>query len=450
MKNIIGIRREDLDKKGEQRVAIVPETVQDLAEKGFKFMVQPGIHPETQEKKRAFEDSEYEESGAKITEKLKACNIIFGLKEIKKEQLLPNKTYLFFSHTHKGQIKNRPLLQSMVDNNITLIDYELIKHKEGQRILTSFTYFAGYAGMIDSLWSFGQKLKTEGIEHQFSKIPQSIEKGNLQELRDLIHHVGIDIRENGTPQNLPPFICCFLGNGKTSHGAQEIFDILPVKEIKLSEVAEVFQSDNRNHVYKLVLRISDMFRIKKDSKYFGETFTASERSALYLKEPLEFESNLDTAYPYISMLMNCIIWGPEFPRLLSRDDAEKLYEDHKLLKVIGDITCDPEGSIQFSKETWIDEPVFTYNPSSRIEKFGFDGEGITVMAVTNLPCEFPADASDRFSKELAPYLPAILLANYDASSPNDAGLPQEIVDATILWKGEFTQDYKYMSDFITN
>ena len=82
MRNIIGIRREDLNKKGEQRVAIVPEIAEEMAEKGFQFMVQPAIHPETQERKRAFEDEEYQKGGASISEKLDDCKLIFGLKEI--------------------------------------------------------------------------------------------------------------------------------------------------------------------------------------------------------------------------------------------------------------------------------------------------------------------------------------------------------------------------------
>ena len=148
--------------------------------------------------------------------------------------------------------------------------------------------------------------------------------------------------------------------------------------------------------------------------------------------------------------MNCILWSPKYPRMLSRDQAADWYRDHQNLRVVGDITCDPEGSIQFSKETWIDDPVFVYDPIQRTEQSGFEGNGIAVMAVTNLPCEFPADASSQFAKELYPFLPAILLANYEHEEMEQAGLPIEIQEATILWKGEFTSRYKYMNEFINS
>ncbi len=450
MRNFIGIRREDADKKGEKRVAIVPELVEEMAEKGFQFWVQPAKHPKNGETKRAFLDTEYAYAGASIDEDLQDCRVIFGLKEIGIDHILSQKTYLFFSHTHKGQIKNRPMLKKLVQQKASLIDYELIQHKEGGRILTSFTYFAGYAGMIDSLWTLGKRLEGEGHNTVFSNIPQAVEKGDLQEIRNLFHEIGMKIRENGTPTELPPVITCFLGNGKTSSGAQEIYDILPVREIKLHELQETYEEGDRKYIYKLVLDIPEMYRFKMDSPYHEKKMVRTDLINLYLKEPYHFESNLDQVFPYSMMMMNCIIWAPEFPRLLSREDTARWHKEHKTLRVIGDITCDPEGAIQFSKETWIDRPVFIYDPQTRNEKFGFEGEGIAVMAVTNLPCEFPADASSRFSKELSPYLPAILLADYDSNSPEEAGLPSEIVGATILWKGKFTPTYKYMSLFITD
>ena len=115
--------------------------------------------------------------------------------------------------------------------------------------------------------------------------------------------------------------------------------------------------------------------------------------------------------------------------------------------VIGDITCDPNGSIEFSKETWIDNPVYIYNPITEIEKSSFDGEGIAVMAVTNLPCEFSADASREFNEDLSPYLIPIISAKYNTAL-SESGLPDEIKRAVILWNGQFTKKYKYMREFV--
>jgi len=162
-----------------------------------------------------------------------------------------------------------------------------------------------------------------------------------------------------------------------------------------------------------------------------------------------FESNLDTVLPFVTVLMNCVSWSREFPRSVAKKMAQDIYSKNKTLIAIGDITCDPKGSIEFSKETWIDNPVYIYNPEDESIQDGFEGNGIAVMAVTNLPCEFSSDASNEFSENLKPFLYAIVSANYK-NSLNDSNLPDEIKRAVIMWKGRFTKRYSYMNEYIEN
>ncbi len=445
----IGIRREDLTKKGEKRVAIVPSMVSSLQTSKIKVLIQPAKHPTTGEIKRAFTDKAYEEKGGIISEDLQQANVIVGIKEVDIQELLPQKTYLFFSHTHKGQIKNRPLLQALTARNITLIDYELLTNSQHQRILTAFTFFAGYAGITDSLWTFGQRMNRRGIVHPFSKIGQSVALQDLEEVKKILQAVGEEIQHNGTPTELPPFITCFMGNGKTSKGAQEIYDYLPVEEIDLASLPSVFSSGSRNKIYKLVMDIPELYRLKKGSHYKGEDFSYQDLFQLYLKEPDHFESNMDQVFPYASMWMNCIIWSPKFPRLISREQTAEWYATYQTLEVIGDITCDPEGAIHFSQETWIDQPVFIYDPIKKTSHLGVNGSGIAVMAVTNLPCEFAADASIRFSEELAPVWESISRVDWEAESPEEGGVDELLARAMILWKGNFTEPYLYMKEYLT-
>jgi alpha-aminoadipic semialdehyde synthase len=160
-----------------------------------------------------------------------------------------------------------------------------------------------------------------------------------------------------------------------------------------------------------------------------------------------FESNMDMVLPFITVLMNCVIWSHEYPRTVSKTLMKNVFENHKTLVAIGDITCDPNGSIEFSKETWIDDPVYIYNPSTEKIIDGFEGKGIAVMAVTNLPCEFSADASNQFSENLKLLLKPIVSADYKGNL-SESKLPDEIKRATILWKGSFTKNYSYMKKFI--
>jgi alpha-aminoadipic semialdehyde synthase len=447
--NSIAIRREDLSKKGEQRVAITPREVEKLVESGVSVSVQKAHHPDTGERKRAFDDATYVAAGAKISEDIAEADIVFGLKEIESRHFLPNKTWLFFSHTHKGQVKNRSMLQKLVDNKATLIDYELITDDEGLRLVTAFTYFAGYAGMVDSLWTLGQRLKRKGFDTPLSQIKQSVAyAGGMDEAKESIKKAGDAIRQQGLPRELPPLITVFMGEGKTSTGAQTIYDLLPVEYIELKDLEKTYTQGQRDRVYALVLGIEDMFRLKKDATIQISKDEPKIFSKTYRKHPDQFESNLDQIIPYTLLMMNCIIWAPEFPRLLSLEKTREWHGASPTLEVIGDITCDPEGSIEFSHETWIDDPVFSYDPQAGTKVHSADGPGIAVMAVTNLPCEFPADASAQFASELFPSLPSLVKANLNAKSPAEAGFPAELQRATILWKGKFTAPYAYMQDFL--
>ena len=151
MNNIIGILRESLSKKGEKRVAITPNLTKQILDWGYEIILQPAIHPETKEIKRAFPDNSYKQLGVEINEDLSKANVIFGIKEIDIDKILAGKTYVFFSHTHKGQIKNLDMLRTLVEKKSTVIDYELIRTEKNIRLITAFTFNAGYAGTVDKI-----------------------------------------------------------------------------------------------------------------------------------------------------------------------------------------------------------------------------------------------------------------------------------------------------------
>jgi alpha-aminoadipic semialdehyde synthase len=450
MKNIIAIRREGSGKRGEKRVAITPSYAKNIIEWGNKLLVQPSVSPETGHIKRAFPDSQYRKTGAEITEDISKADVIIGLKEIGAKKIMPDKAYYCFSHTHKGQLKNRQILKSYVEKNATLIDYELIRDEKDNRLITAFTYNAGYAGMVDTLWAFGEKLKRNGLQNPFEKIPQAVEGDDLNHIIKIIKEAGQVIKKYGTPEEIPPIITVFLGKGKTSYGAQEIYKLLPFETITLSQLPEVFSLGSRKKTYKLVLRKSEIFRLKPGQQMNAEEYSklhVMEKEHHYMLNPESYESNLDNILPYVSILMNCIIWSPKYPRAISNELMKNIYQYHKTLIAIGDITCDPNGCIEFSKETWIDNPVYIYDPYAETLRDGFDGEGIAVMAVTNLPCEFSADASEQFSKDIFPFLKQITKANYKGNM-NDSALPPEIMKGVIMWKGNFTDEFNYMKNFI--
>ena len=209
MKNVVGVLREGLSKKGENRVTITPESAKQIVEWGHNLIVQSATHPVTGEVKRAFEDNEYVQSGAVISEDLSAAKIIFGLKEIDTDKILPEKVYYFFSHTHKGQLKNRGMLKALIENKSTVVDYELIRTENNVRLVTAFTYNAGYAGMVDSLWTLGIRLKNKGFSNPLGLLNQAIKEKHFKNAKDSFAKAAKDIEITGTPKELPPVIVCF-------------------------------------------------------------------------------------------------------------------------------------------------------------------------------------------------------------------------------------------------
>jgi alpha-aminoadipic semialdehyde synthase len=427
----LGIRREDKN-KWERRTPIIPDHTKELKEKyGIETIVQPS-------KIRTFSDELYKINGAKINEEL-SSNVIFAIKEIPIDFFQSNKTYLFFSHTIKGQKNNMPMLKRMMDLKCNLIDYEKITDKKGRRLIF-FGRYAGLAGMIDSLWAFGQRMKWKGINNPFSEIKKTVDYDNLDDAKTHIKKIGIKIKKEGLQDSLCPFIVGFAGYGNVSIGAQEVLDILPVKEISPKNIDKIKKNHSRNLIYKVVFKEEDI--VEPISK--GKKFDLQN----YYKNPHLYQSIFNNYINDISILMNCIYWNRQYPRLVTKNYIKNKYTDHNKLEIIGDISVDINGAIEFTeKVTTPDNPVFVYNPINDKIIDGYENDGIVVMAVDNLPCELPKESSNAFSKSLMNYIPYIVKADFSTDF-NQLNLPDEIKKAVILYHGKLTPDYSYINKFL--
>jgi alpha-aminoadipic semialdehyde synthase len=118
------------------------------------------------------------------------------------------------------------------------------------------------------------------------------------------------------------------------------------------------------------------------------------------------------------------------------------------LKLIGDISCDIEGSIECTvKATEPGEPTYTYLAADGRVAPGWEGDGPVIMAVDTLPSELPRESSISFGDMLVPFVPAIARADFEASF-EDLNLPAAVKRSVIVHRGEFTPDYKYMEKFL--
>ncbi len=437
MKKTIGIRRES-KYPTEKRAPLTPDQVRNLIENSNLNVL---VESSTQ---RVFTDEEYEKAGATITGDLSECNIIFGVKEVPIEDLIPEKAFCFFSHTIKGQSYNMPMLKEILNRKITLLDYELVKNKEGKRIIF-FGNYAGYAGMINSLWLLGRKYLSEGIDTPFAKIKQAKEYKNLVEAKKEIVKVGLEIKEKGLPGEIVPLITGFTGYGNVSKGAQAVYDLLPVETIKADDLKEFVKSGthSKNKVYKVEFSKFDIYKNKNGKTDWDSKYVSAH--------PKEFESVFYKFIPHLSMLINGIFWDPEFDKLVTKEFMKEFYMENSnpKLKVIGDITCDVEGSIELTaKITTSDNPAFVYEPLTGKIIDGWEGNGPVILAVDKLPAELPGESSEFFGKALLPFVEKLATADY--TKPHGSlGLPEEFCNAVIAHQGELTEQFKYLLKYLS-
>jgi alpha-aminoadipic semialdehyde synthase len=435
-KVLIGIRREDKN-PWERRVPLIPVHARELMR---DLPVEVWIQPSSI---RVFADEDYRREGAKISEDLSPCSIVLAIKEIPIDFFQDEKVYVFFSHTIKGQPHNMPMLKRMMDRRCTLIDYERIVDDKGRR-LVFFGRQAGQAGMIDTLWALGQRLRVEGIKNPLSSLRKTIDYGTLVEAKESIKKVGREIYNHGLDSSLVPLVFGFAGYGHVSQGAQEIFDLLPFGEIEPSQLGEFFKRKNYSDrkVYKTVFKEEDMVKpkIKK------EKFDLQD----YYEHPEKYKPVLEKSIPYLTVLVNAIFWSPRYPRFVTKKFLKKLFSGEQMprLRVIGDISCDVNGGVECTVMcTDPSDPIFTYDPDRDGVKEGFTGKGPVVMAVDNLPAEISLESSIFFSQTLKPFIPALASTDFSKDFAH-CHLPLPLRKAVILFRGELTPDYEYMQSFI--
>lgn len=459
----LGIRRED--KPFERRTPLIPEHVAELArEEGLEIQIQSSREPAARYP-RCFSDTEYLDAGAQLTEQLDA-DLILGIKEIAISDLLPGKTYVFFSHTFKGQPYNMSMLKRLLALGCTMIDYEMIgqaiPEPDFERLRTEtalvptaaaslvprtvapFCTIAGIVGALDSLWALGQRLALEGHPNNpWMNLKKTIEYsrpqetfGNLELALKAVDAAGERLKKEGLPSSLPPVVVVVLGRGKTAEGALSILKRLPYEEVDPAQLLS-FQPPPEEARFKIYLST------------LGRKHTGKDQ--------------LSALLPSLTLIVNCVKWLPHEEPVIGRSMLGAFYAEnpHPRLHVIGDVTCDPGGALEICQETFPDDPVYTYDPkkddpslswqdeAQREELFkrccqmGIGLQGPTVMAVTNLPCELPREASEKFSKALLPYVPDLVRV---AQGGDFETIPVSAIQrATIVYQGRLTPDYSYLA-----
>jgi len=386
----------------DKRVPLTPAHCVALQEKfpNLEVLVQPSPI-------RAISDAEYREAGIRLTEDMQSCDVLVGVKEVPISQLIPNKTYFFFSHTFKKQPYNRDLLRAVLENHIELIDYEVLKNKNGQRVI-GFGRWAGIVGCYNSFLTYGLKTQSFNLKPAHACFDRK--------------EMDAELSKVVLPNN---FKAVLTGWGRVGQGAREVMNLLPIKEVS----PEDFLNKDFNEPVFTQLEVED-YNMHKDGAPF-------DKSAFY-KDASDFVSTFPRYLTHADMYVACHYYSNDAPFLVTREDFKN---PNLRVKVVGDISADIDGPVACTiRPSKIGDAIYGYDPDTESEVDFMKNDAIAVMAIDNLPCELPRDASDDFGSMLL-----------DEVFPHLYGDDQDgvILGATQTNKnGQLTDKFSYLQSYV--
>jgi alanine dehydrogenase len=386
----------------DERVPLAPAQIQELRRRypQLDVVVQPSPV-------RRIADAEYAAAGIPLQEDLSDRDILLGVKEVPIAELIPEKTYLFFSHTYKFQPYNAPLLAAILRNRIRLIDYELLRRPSGKRIIG----FGRWAGLVGAYNGF----RAYGLKSGRYTLPRAIDTAGLAEMLE-VGRKNIQLPSN--------FAILLTGFGRVGSGAKEILDALGIREVHKDDfVRGGFSEPVYAH-----LNVDDY---NAHRLHGGFSFTE------FVADPAEFRSTFMDYAVHADLYIAGHFWSEGSPFLFTHEDMRR--PDWRV-GVVADISCDVDGPVACTlRASTIAEPIYGYDPQTERE-VAFNAPGaITVMAVDNLPCELPRDASEGFGRELLDHVIPLLVE----------GDSDEVLFAATetTLSGELNAPYRYLASY---
>jgi alanine dehydrogenase len=382
----------------DNRVALTPMQCKWVMEnKNISIIVQ---HSEN----RCYSDAEYIKAGIEVKEDLSECDILFGIKEVPVDMLIPGKTYFMFSHTRKLQPYNQKLIKAIIDKQITLIDYECLEHEDGTRLI-GFGFFAGVVGAHNGMMAYGNRTGNYSLERVYKK-------KNFQEL---IHtYFGL---------KLPLVKIAVTGSGRVAHGILEIMNLMEIHEAEPDE----YKTTNFSYPVYVHLKGEDLYVNKLTGKYTRKEFH---------EHPENYKCLFKDYISETDILLNGVYWYEKIPRLFEMGDMKK---DDFRIQTIADISDDLHGSVPCNLgENTIEDPVYGVDKTGGYRTEPYLAGSVDVMAVGNLPNELPRDASRYFGEQLIKFILDDLIS----------GGSKIIKNATIVKEGKLAENYAYMKEYV--
>ncbi len=354
---------------------------------------------------RFFTDQDYINMGIEVVDDVSNCEVLLGVKEVPIDSLIPNKQYFFFSHTIKKQEYNQKLLLAILSKNIQLYDHEVIVNEKGQRLVA----FGRYAGIVGAYNGF----RTYGLKYDAFKMPKA---EDLHDQLMLIHEL--------QKLKLPNIKVVLTGKGRVGNGAKEMLKGMRMREVSVKE----FLNENFSEPVFVQIDVLD-YNKRKD----GQTINQQD----FFDNPTAYESNFMRFAKVADMYIACHFFGSGSPYIFTREDAKN--KDFNI-KVVADISCDIDGPVASTlRASTIADPIYGYDPITEKETNYKNKDAIAVMAVDNLPCELPKDASEGFGHSFVKYVIPSFFNNDAYGILHRARMTKD---------GKLTERYSYLQDFV--
>jgi alanine dehydrogenase len=354
---------------------------------------------------RIFTDEEYKNAGIDVSEDLSACDVLFGVKEVPVDALIPNKSYFIFSHTIKKQPHNRKLLQAILDKKIDLYDHETIVDQDNRRLI-GFGKYAGMVGVYNGIRAFG-------IKFELFKLPKAETLSGKDALIMQLKRI-----------TLPPLKFVITGTGKVGSGALEILKAIKVKEVTIDNYL------TKNYTQSVFVQLD---ALEYNKRIDGQLLDFTD----FTEHPEAYTSDFEKFTKVSDVYIAGHFYGNNAPIILTQ---EMLNAKDCKIRVVADVSCDVGGPIACTlRSSTIAEPLYGYLPSENKEVDIFHPAAIVVMAVDNLPCEIPKDSSEGFGEQFRNYvIPAFFNGDKDGI----------LKRAKITENGKLTERFSYLQDYV--
>ncbi|MGB6151069.1 MAG: NAD(P)-dependent oxidoreductase [Pricia sp.] len=384
----------------DRRVVLPPKACQEILAKyeTAEIIVEPSPI-------RTYTGAEYKAAGIPVASKMEECDVLLGVKEVPIDALIPNKKYFFFSHTFKKQSYNRDLLRAILEKNIELYDHEVITNIKEQRLVA----FGRYAGIVGAYNGF----RAYGLKYDLFTLPKAEKLPNQLALIDALKRI-----------TLPNIKVLLTGRGRVGNGSREMLDGMGMRRVTVSE----YLSEEFNEPVYCQIDAGE-YNKRKDG--------VRGNKVDFFENPGDYKSNFFRFAEVTDYYIAGHFYGQGAPYLFTREDAK--HPDFKI-KVVADVSCDIDGPVASTiRPSTIAKPIYGYHPKTEQEVDYKNKSAIAVMAVDNLPCELPRDASEGFGEAFVKnVIPAFFNGDRDGV----------LERARMTQNGKLTERFSYLQDYV--